>query len=267
MVVGKTYQTCEADYISNLSEVDILAAYFNVKRIPCIIKSPFRQDNHPSFNIYTSNDKVKYLDFATGEHGSLWDLLGKVWGCGYYEVLNKVCSDFIQKSNIKIQSHKIKNLTKEQRKQFSKLKVKTRPWRNYDIEYWSSYGVSLSWLKYAEVYPITHKTVINFDPETNKQSQFTFRTDKYAYAFIEHKEGEKQLKIYQPFNTKGFKWCSKMDGSVVSLWTKIPEYGDKVIICSSLKDALCIRTQLDIPTLALQGEGYSISNTAINELK
>lgn len=58
-----------------------------------------------------------------------------------------------------------------------------------------------------------------------------------------------------------------MDSSVIGLWSKIPEYGDKVIICSSLKDALVISCQLKIPTLCLQGEGYSISDTAIRELK
>lgn len=58
-----------------------------------------------------------------------------------------------------------------------------------------------------------------------------------------------------------------MDGSVVGLWSKIPEYGERVIICSSLKDALCVSCQLNIPTLCLQGEGYGMSDTAIKELK
>ena len=58
-----------------------------------------------------------------------------------------------------------------------------------------------------------------------------------------------------------------MDGSVVGLWTKIPEYGDRVVICSSLKDALCLSCQLHIPTLCLQGEGYGMSDTAVSELK
>ena len=54
---------------------------------------------------------------------------------------------------------------------------------------------------------------------------------------------------------------------MVSLWTKIPETGDKVVICASLKDALCFWANTGIPSLALQGEGYGMSNTAISELK
>lgn len=57
-----------------------------------------------------------------------------------------------------------------------------------------------------------------------------------------------------------------MDSSVIGLWTKVPQTGDRVVICSSLKDALCVSCQLNIPTLCLQGEGYNMSDTAINEL-
>ena len=58
-----------------------------------------------------------------------------------------------------------------------------------------------------------------------------------------------------------------MDASVISLWTKIPEYGDRVIIASSVKDSLVISCNLHIPAIAPQGEGYNLSMTAINELK
>ena len=75
------------------------------------------------------------------------------------------------------------------------------------------------------------------------------------------------IKIYQPKNTNGYKWSSKHDSSVVSLWTKIPEYGDILCICSSLKDSLCLWANTGIPSISPQGEGYNMSNTAINELK
>lgn len=58
-----------------------------------------------------------------------------------------------------------------------------------------------------------------------------------------------------------------MDASTISLWSKVPELGDRIIIASSTKDALCISANLHIPAIAPQGEGYSLSTTAINELK
>ena len=66
---------------------------------------------------------------------------------------------------------------------------------------------------------------------------------------------------------KEYKWSNGHNGSVISLWSKIPKTGERVIICSSLKDALCISCQLHIPTINVQGEGYDISDTAIKNLK
>ena len=94
-----------------------------------------------------------------------------------------------------------------------------------------------------------------------------FGADKLAYAFVEHKEGRVSLKLYQPYNKVNRKWSNKHDKSVISLWTKIPKNGDKVVICSSLKDALCLWANTGIPAIATQGEGYSMSDTAISELR
>ena len=47
----------------------------------------------------------------------------------------------------------------------------------------------------------------------------------------------------------------------------MPKEGDKICICSSLKDALCLWANTGIPSLAIQGEGYRMSDTAISELK
>ena len=66
---------------------------------------------------------------------------------------------------------------------------------------------------------------------------------------------------------KQYKWSSGHNGSVISLWSKIPKIADRIIICSSLKDALCISCQLHIPTLSVQGEGYNMSTSAIENLK
>ena len=141
------------------------------------------------------------------------------------------------------------------------MECKVREWRKHDIEYWESYGISLEWLKYANVHPISHKIIIK------KGQRYVFGADKYAYAYAEFKDGKTTLKIYQPYNKQGFKWSNKHDRSVISLWTKIPPTGDRVCICSSLKDALCLWSNTGIPALAIQGEGYTISDTAVSELK
>lgn len=252
------------DILSKVTEADILSYYLGITEVPCIINSPLRRDRRPSFGLYSPDGKrIYYIDFSTKDRGGIFDLLGNMWGCSYKEVLSRINED-ISKFNGSASVHTYTPCTVKSVSSYNKdtdLQCKVRDWRDYDIEYWRSYGIELNWLRYAEVYPISHKIVIKGG------QRYVFLADKYAYAYVEHKEGKVTLKIYQPFNKNGYKWSNKHDKSVVSLWTKVPEFGDKICICSSMKDALCLWSNTGIPALAIQGEGYEMSNTAISELK
>lgn len=264
MAIGKSNPSVTLDDIlSKTTEVDILAYYLGVTEIPCIIHSPLRVDNNASFGLYSRDGhRIFYVDFATKERGSTFDILSQLWGYNYMETLAKIASDipkFTTKiSNIKQNASKAPRVS---RLNSTELQCKVRDWASYDIEYWKSYGITLEWLKYAEVYPISHKIVIK---DGNK---YVFGADKYAYAYVEHKEGKVTLKIYQPFNKNGYKWSSNIDRSVWSLWTKIPKYGTNLIISSSVKDCLNIMCNLRIPSICLQGEGYLPKPHIMEELK
>lgn len=257
---GMTSLTLE-DIRKEVDDVSIISHYLGIRRLPCLISSPLRQDRKPSFALYMRGNSVRFKDFATGEGGSIYTLFQLLWHKSFKEVLTKICKDLLKiKRGDKVEIHATQPGKITIHNQVA-LQCRIREWRQHDIEYWQSYGVPLEWLKYAEVYPISHKIVMKDD------EVYTFGADKYAYAFVERKEGKVTLKIYQPYNKAGFKWSNKHDRSVISLWTKIPETGDKVVICSSLKDALCLWSNTGIPAIAVQGEGYSMSTTAINELK
>ena len=254
------------DVLARTTEFGILYHYFNVSELPTVIHSPLRQDNRPSFGLYTLDGKrVHYTDLATKDRGGLFDLLMKYWGESYKDMLNHLWKDLPNFSNANVQFNSMKS---ERTYQYQSLKsrnidlqCKVREWKDYDIEYWASYGISLEWLKYADIYPISHKIVIR------DGQRYVFGADKYAYAYVERKEGKVTLKIYQPYNKGGYKWSNRHDRSVISLWTKVPEYGDRICICSSMKDALCLWANTGIPALAIQGESYGMSDTAIGELK
>lgn len=261
-IPGKPSVSLE-DLLKVTTEAEIATHYLGINKIPCVIQSPLRRDNHPSFGIYSPNGtEVNYIDFCTSEGGTIFTLLSILWNIPFSEVISKIYYEFNQKE------HSSKVTIKSARTQIRKsdtndvkMECKVRDWLKHDITYWESYGISLDWLKYAEVYPISHKII------TKEGQKYIFGADKYAYAFVERKEGNITLKIYQPFNKSGFKWSNKHDRSVISLWSKIPNKGDKVCICSSLKDALCLWANTGIPSIAIQGEGYGISNTAADELR
>lgn len=245
----------------NVSEASIVAYYLGVKKIPCCINSPLRDDKHPSLGLYSPDGtKVNWIDFGTKDGGRYYTLLSKIWNISIVEVFKRIKKEICNNTDVSIRSHivSVKNYSAASN---SSIEIKVRDWTKDDIEYWGSYGITVDWLKYCEVYPISHKIIIK------DNHRYVFKADKYAYAYVEHKDKKTTIKVYQPFNTKGFKWSNKHDRSVISLWTKIPKYGDKVCICSSLKDALCLWINAGIPSVAIQGEGYKMSKTAISELK
>jgi hypothetical protein len=251
------------DIKRQVKDADLVSYYLGVTEIPCVISSPLRKDSNPSFGLYSRDgDRIYWTDLATKERGGIYDLLSLMWHCSYKEVLNRIQMDikYFTKGAMVDTCFPcaVRDIGSYRRN--SDLQCKIREWRKYDIDYWASYGVPLEWLKYADVYPISHKIVIS------DGKRYVFGADRLAYAFVERKESKITLKIYQPMNKK-YKWANKHDRSVISLWTKIPEKGDRVCICSSLKDALCLWANTGIPALAIQGEGYSMSDTAVAELK
>lgn len=250
------------DYVTIQSkpvEAWILKHYFDINTLPFRMSSPLREDKKPSFGLVMFNNKVYYKDFATGESGNLLQLLSKIWHIDIPNTALRVLKEYKENNNNALilrdskKYHRIKKVN-------TSLKVKTREWRPHDIEYWNSYGISIKWLNYAEVYPISHIFI------TKNKKTTIINAEKYAYVYIERKEGHITLKIYQPFS-KEYKWTNKHDSSVISLWTKVPKKGETLCICSSVKDALCLSCNLHIPAIALQGEGYGMSNTAIKVLK
>ena len=254
---------CESvkEVMERVSHADLLSHYLSIGSLPVLINSPFRSDAHPSFFIYSPDgSKVLYRDYATGEKGDIYSLLTRQKGITFAQLIRDIASEkaFNKSTENVLQSSAPKE------KPFTKtpvdLKVRIRDWQDYDIAYWESYGISLQWLKYAEVYPISHKIIYKGD------QRYVFHAAKLAYVFVERKEDNVSLKIYQP-EAKQFKWTTSNNGSVVGLWTKVPQKGDRLVICSSLKDALCLWANTGIPAIYVQSETTGLSNTAQEVLR
>lgn len=237
------------------SDDEVVSKYLGINSVPIIMVSPLRKDKNPSLSIFRLPDgNIGYKDFGTGEKGIIYDLLSKLWNISIKQVYRRIIDDYSP-------SNTLINKTKRQRrlrKSCTTLNVKIREWRDWDLEYWNKYGISKEWLEYAEIYPIS--TLFFNNDKT------AIPAEKYAYVYVERKDNKVTLKVYQPYSER-FKWISKHDSSVWDLWTKIPITGDKLIITSSRKDALCVWSNSGIPSLSLQGEGYIPKESVINELK
>lgn len=259
MKARKSDNESVSSVMRRVSQLSLLYYYYGVDTLPKLIKSPLRKDEHPSFFIYSPDGKkVLFKDYATGEHGDIYALLQKQKGLSFSQLIRMISADrgLLNDANVQV------NYTTKERgvHQYSDLRVKTRDWEEHDIEYWKTYGIPLKWLKYAEVYPISHKIVYK------DNTRYVFHAAKYAYVYVERKEGNISLKIYQP-KSREYKWTTNNDYSVVGLWTKIPSTGDKLVICSSLKDALCLWANTGIPAIYVQSETTGLSKTAQEALK
>ena len=243
------------------TDYEVVNKYLGISVVPSNINSILREDKNPSLCIFPYKDSLFFKDFGTNQSGNIYQLLSLYWNIPLNQVYRKIYNDF---TSVNYKSCCCKNrITKTiiKKKSNIDIKVKIREWKPWDIEYWSSYGINKQWLNYCDIFPISHIFLIHQNGE-----QIVISADKYAYVYIERKDNKVSLKIYQPYSTN-FKWMSKHDSSVWDLWTKIPEKGDKLIITSSRKDALCLWANTGIPSLSLQGEGYIPKEKVINQLK
>lgn len=242
-----------------VSEYDILARYFNVNALPALINSPLRSDKNASMSIFSPDgNKILFKDFGSGWYGGIFDILGLIWHTSFNDTLGKIHNDMLggQKGSGVYKAAKRRIIHRGN----SSLDVKTRNWSEDDTAYWKSYGINRKWLEFGDVYPISH-ILFTRDGLTRAMA-----AEKLAYVYVERKDSNVSLKIYQP-KSNHMKWLSKHDASVWDLWTKLPPEGKRLFVTSSRKDALCLWANTGIPSVSLQGEGYIPKRKVIDELK
>ena len=252
----KTSIAINRDNVS-VSDEDIVNRYLGINKFPCSISSPLREDDfHPSFTMNVKDGKVFWKDFGTGETGTAVSLMAKLWNTSYSDALLKIKLDSgqaIPKSSlIRRYKGKVYAIGK------SEIKIKTREWKNWDREFWSSFGIPQEFATWCNVYPISHAFFTK--EEDGIRYTVTVPMDKYAYAYFEWKDGKESIKLYQPYSST-MKWLSKHDHSVWDLWRQAFLFAEKksdkeLIITSSRKDAMCLWYNLGVPAMSLQGEGY-----------
>lgn len=233
----------------------LLSRFFpDIRKIPCVIKAPYREDKHPSMSLYVSKTtgKVMFKDFSKGDSGSLLDLIARVSRLSFAETINMIWERHaIDPVRVSV-SRPVRKTTSSG----CQLQVSDRAWTDTDFEYWESYGVDRMTLISEKVVPISHYFI----------GERMYVADKLAYAFIEHVDGKAYYKVYQPMNTCGNKWRNNYPPGTFSLYSSLPETHYLCCVCSSLKDALCLRSQTGVPAIAPQGEGYDIPDDVVEDL-
>lgn len=262
MPIANGSQTITLDDILDYrTELEILDFYLGIDSLPIMINSPLRPDKAPSFRIdFDENGVIRFYDFGgRNQHGGLFDLLMELFKLSFQELLYKIHNEMIVGNSLK----KINRVNKEAVRQYSpkieKLDVKVRKLRQYDLDFWAQGGITEEWLKFGDIYPISHMFITKGDRE------MVIPADRLAYVYVEFKDGLPTYKIYQPLS-ENYKWINKHDKSVWDLWTKLPENGDILIITKSRKDALTIWANCGIPSTCLQAESMSFKSHVAEQI-
>lgn len=255
------------EILKHVTEYDIFKYYVGKGFKLGTIRSPLRKDSQPSFDIYKSPNtvrKILFKDHGTGESGSCFDLVMKMYNLSFIGALKCIDYDF----NLGLNDGPLpkRNLTKGYVGKASgvdvnklqvtcSIRVCRRKWNSgSDKRFWGSYGVTVAQLNKFNISPVEALKVNN--------KWFKFKKDEciYCYHF-----GDYVYKIYQPYN-EDFKWLSNASANVIQGWKQLPQTGKIVVITKSMKDIVVLDT-IEVPSIAPQSEGTIPSVEIISELK
>tara|TARA_R110000744_G_scaffold84857_1_gene166013 strand:+ start:370 stop:1377 length:1008 start_codon:yes stop_codon:yes gene_type:complete len=224
------------------------------------VKSIFNPtERTPSMFIYygkTTGD-YRFKDFSSGSQGSAIDLVQEIFKLNFSQALFRIIEDY-NKYILKHGEHDRIECTPA-----AKYKVdfiKKRGWYKEDVNFWLSFNIGASILEEFNVYPIEYYNMIKED--NNSFDKITIR-NKQMYGYFD-KNGL-IYKIYQP-SQKNYKFIKvrPYTQGLDQLVYKKPN----LIICSSLKDAMCLRQfNFNVEVIAPDSENTMIKPYVINNLK
>jgi len=223
------------------------------------IKSIFNpNDKTPSMFIYldTNRNEYRYKDFSTGKQGSKIDIVQAVFDLSYSQALFRITEDynaFIRENGC------MKDIEYIPVAKYKVDYIKNRDWNESDANYWLQYNIGTTLLNKFNVRPIEYYTMVK--EEANDISKITLQ-NPMIYGYYD-KAGE-IYKIYQPKQKKHkfIKVKSYLQG------LDQLEYSKKyLVICSSLKDALCILSfNFGVDVIAPDSENTMIKPYIIQNL-
>lgn len=256
--------------LAKISSYDILnhylQPYHNTGRLITgkNISNPFLAEKQktPSFNIFCAlpQHEWRYKDFATGDEGSCFDFVMKIFNVSFpvaLEIINRDHCLNLETANKTIPSPK--QTAPEQTK--PNFTVKKRPFSNAELAFWNKYSISIETLQRFNVFALEE-----FSNISKEGKPYTVRSssDKFIFAY----DNGSWLKLYKPLDEKQYKFQylgTKEQGYIFG-WKQLPEKGEKLFITGGEKDVMCLAAQ-GFNAISLNSETASLEKSIADELK
>lgn len=241
--------------LSKISEYDIFKHYCpNFVNLGEKFCSDLRKDSTPSVSIVEWKSGLLYKDFGYPDHTfNCFSYVMFKYNIDFISCLETISRDFalnLAPQREVTRRAKIYSYTPRPKRK-SIIKIKSRNWDKRDADYWKQYGISKDLLIQYQVIPIDYFWI--------NEARFRVKKLGYAYRF------RSGYKIYQPYETDD-KWYSNIGTDVLQGYQQIAAHSDTLIITSSLKDVLVIRT-LGYDAIAPQSEMVELKEEQVIELR
>ncbi|WP_024773009.1 toprim domain-containing protein [Aquimarina macrocephali] len=215
------------------------------------ISNPFlaKKQKTPSFNIYESDPgKWRFKDFATGDEGSIFDLVMRLKQCDFKEALLMINDDF----NL--------NLSCDTPKTDFEIQLKEQ-WNDHDLQYWLPYGITAPTLKHFRVYVVENYCRFNTQ---GKRISFNSSPQNPMYGY---KISSDCYKIYCPLSTRfRFAWLGNKPEAYIFGYKQLPKTGNRVFITGGEKDVLSLYARNE-PAICFNSETANPPPKIIDNLK
>ncbi len=253
--------TVEVDNLKDIlkltTEYDIYSFYIGDQfKIGKVMRSPLREDIHPSFGVYKSSIRgnLMWKDQATGKTGNVVQFVSEKFNISYNDALKKILSD-IENANISC-TEKGKYIQESYSRTKTVISVQRKNFTDIDDQYWGQYYVSREILKKHNVYPIAAFWV----NDIVSSIFYTKEKPLYAYQVFD------KFQIYCPYGDKKNKFRTNTSIYDIHGLEQLPKYGNLLIITKSKKDVLVL-DKLGYTAIAPCGENTPIPENIMLNLK
>ena len=228
------------------------------------IKSPLREEGHPSFSLYTHRTRgdIWYKDFPeSGKafHGDCFNFIGSLFGISDFKEIIKVIKQQVlhvyddDPVSLEAMSRKVSS-PKKRVIEKTTFHPEPRNWNKKDLNYFHRFLIHQEALERFHWYPVK-----SFVKKKGDLIQEYFEEENDPIYFIEFPSGAN--KVYRPLTKNRFlKWMSNTvaERDVFGL-DLITEKVEDVFMLAGNKDVVSFVCTTGIPAIALAAEGTNLS--------
>lgn len=250
--------------LNKIPQEQLMEHYLGIPVKKGLFKSPLRQDNHETCAFYwNKNGDLIFKDFSGAFSGNFVSVVMEKFQCSFPKALQIIGNDFglIQNKNlIKNEPELVYTGTKFEEQKSAIIQVEIRPFQEYELKWWGSYGITEEILKKFNVFSCKNVFLNGnlFHLETPAQRVFGY------YGGL--KDDIEQWRLYFP-GKKKYKFLSNWRATQIQGAKQLPkEGGDILVITKSLKDCMTFYS-LGITAIAPNSENLFITEAQYEKLK